>query len=166
MLNLINKNKITLSLFRNLPINHKITIAQYFSLNNTLWKCPEKSPKDSLELDEFYHKHIGFYDKEYGEYLFGRVDIPINDLINKVMSSYEFKDNKLKSWSDYHNYIMENFEVPNYIKLCPVLIAINNPKCEVVEDGWMRLHDYYRKGIKVIPCVYHFFITNYSLMTI
>lgn len=170
MLDLVNKNHIMISLFKNLPINHKISIAQYFSLNNSIWKVPEQleqykyAQNDLLLLDEEYHKYIEFYDVQYGNYLFGMVNISIFDLINKVILSNELQDYK-GNWAKYHKYILDSFTIPNYIKLCPVLIAINNPKCEVIEDGWIRLHDYYKKGIQIIPCVFHFFITNYSLIT-
>lgn len=171
MLDLINKNNIILSLYRNLPINHKISIAQYFSLNNSIWKIPKQleqfkyTPNNDLILiDEEYHKCVEFYNKNYGNYLFGMIDLPILELINKIMLSHELKEYN-GDWKKYHEFILNNFTIPNYIKLCPILIAINNPKCEVIEDGWLRLHDYYCKNVTVVPTVCHFFITNYSLIT-
>ncbi len=140
-----------------------MAIAQYHSIAGVTWCAP-------LELWNWISRHRGtraslademtrripWYLDRYGDQPFGVVDIPTDELLLRIMEGFQVAEFH-GDWTTYHSWYMSFGTTPDHDMtrpLWPVCLAIDHPDNEALEDGWHRLHDYVRKGVRVIPGVY------------
>ena len=143
---MIVKNHGKIILFKNLPLPAQLALIHYMAVDGEAWEYVESNN---------IKRKLSFYIKKYGNIKFGYVNIPIEELtkaiikIEKDIDSHTFKDFK-----SYHNWYVDSQEMPNHriSHLWPVILSNFND--EILQDGWHRLNDYYRKGVKMIPAVY------------
>lgn len=129
--------------FRELPVAHQLAIAHYLAND-----C------DSWEL--FYdgdHVLLHEYVREYGEMLFGVIDLPAQRLKQAVMANPEIAAEHT-SWEEYSAWYCGVGDVPEHghENRWPVILSQDN--CETLLDGWHRFHSYMRSGCSDVSAVF------------
>ncbi len=149
--------------YRVLPLAHQMAIAQYCSIAEVSWNAPlelwswlsrHKGTRAPLAAE--LAKHMPWFLDRYGEEVFGEVSIPTTELLPRIMQGFQVGGFH-GDWKTYHNWYMSFGTTPDHDitkPLWPVWLAIDHRDNEALDDGWHRLHDYVRKGVRVIPSVY------------
>lgn len=100
-----------------------------------------------------------YYEEESGEIelqdngIFGYCLVPMEVLTKKI----ESVNSDYSPFEEYHkDYI--RIDVENHgDSIWAVILENDIDITEVIFDGWHRFHDYYRRGIKLVPCVVPYF---------
>jgi hypothetical protein len=134
--------------YRDLSLPAQKAVAHYMAIDGEAWELPE-----GFELKHF-PESIPWFVERYGDVLFGYVEIPMKELTKTVLQDPELVDEGIKTFEQYHEWYMRT-PMPDHPKknLWPVILSSDD--YETLQDGWHRFHDYYRKGIKVVPAVYY-----------
>lgn len=116
--------------FEKLPPEYQMSIRQYTS--------------EGLSEEEFVD-HIPNYKFLYGE-------VPTEVLVKEIERVHKAEIGD--SFDSYHQWYLGQGYIPDHgpENRWPVTLSEYYEE-EVLEDGWHRLHDYYRKGHKTIPVV-------------
>lgn len=89
---------------------------------------------------------------------YGYAEIPMKELTKLVMSFSEFKEDH-KTFESYHRaYLRDGKLNPGHDTtkpLWPVILDSYVDTDQAFEDGWHRFHDYYRKGVQVVPVAFY-----------
>lgn len=100
--------------------------------------------------EEKRESHLARYRFRFG-------DVPTNALTDEIQrvqqSRPEGGGDKWDSFAEYHKWYTQ-YEMPDHgpENRWPVTLSPYYEE-EVLDDGWHRLHDYYRKGHSTIPVV-------------
>ena len=129
--------------FHDLPISHQRAIAHYLSVDCDAWQCFYAQEQALLHA----------YVREYGEELFGVIDLPAQRLVDSVMADPELETSH-SGWEDYADWYCAAGDVPAYgpDNRWPVILSQDND--ETLRDGWHRFHSYMRSGFSDIPAVF------------
>jgi len=146
--------------FRNLPIPAQLAMAWYMAVDGEAWELPPEQVSDEtslLEITRDFSEMLPWFIKKYGSKRFGYVEIPMEVLTKQVMRDQWMKEDmpNLKDFEQYHRWYVRQGGMPDHplTDLWPVILSTNYEE-ETLEDGWHRLHDYYRKGVEIVPAVY------------
>lgn len=128
-----------------LPVQQ--AISQYMSVDGEAWKYL------GYPITKW---HVSRHKKVYGEQVFGLVFVPMDFLVTRVM-----RDNDLRSFGTfeaYHKWYMKaggrgdtRFKALTE-NTWPCFLSCYNE--ETFEDGWHRFHTYFKRKVRVVPCVY------------
>ena len=136
--------------FQSLPIPAQLAIAHYMAIDGEAWEVPagyRHNPKNFKDL-------LPWFRGKYGAKKYGYVEIPTEELTAAVMKdemSYQFPD-----FDSYHRwYIKLPGGIQNHPKKDRWPVVLSGQDDETLQDGWHRLHTYYRQGADVIPAVYY-----------
>jgi hypothetical protein len=83
---------------------------------------------------------------------FGIATASMTDLIDAIMDDDELVD-AFDSWAAYHAWYMKRGGVPHHKTRWPVILSRFDD--ETLEDGWHRLHSYYRDGDDTVPVIWY-----------
>lgn len=73
--------------------------------------------------------------------------VPMKSLIKEITERLGYD-----SFDEYHmDYVGSNYTPKHKNSVWPIILNVDND--ELIEDGWHRFHDYYRKGLKKVPVV-------------
>ncbi len=112
-------------------------------------------PISAQKAIDNYMNVDGDDDFEYANaLLFGYVMIPTEELIKVCWNApdNEMRDD-YKDWQEYHTAYWKHEDESNYVNHLTEMRPVILNDGEGVEDGWHRLHWYYRNGVKQIPAV-------------
>ena len=149
---LIRKYKGSAFPFRALPVEAQYAVSHYMSIDGEAWGVPpeisDHEEDDRREIVDVLKANIKWYAKEYGETKFGYVIFPMDSFLEL------FSEKCVIEWKS-HKCLFEPRK-----KIWPVILETNFVEPDEfdlgpLEDGWHRLSDYIRMGIKEIPCVYY-----------
>jgi hypothetical protein len=150
--------------YRNHAEQNQLAIAYYMSLNGEAWELPpalqavdgwdNTAPHEQAKT--LFRDNLDFYVRKYGSRKFGTVNIPTAVLKSAVMSrDYDIIRDWGGDWQAYHNWYVGMGHMPDHDVSKPLWpCVLSQMDEEVFEDGWHRFHDYCRKGVAVIPCVF------------
>lgn len=157
------------SLYSDMPRHYQAAIAMYYSVCGSAWQLPpilenicfdvgrtisEGVVWSERRYTQNFLKNLDFYVVKYGNKKFWTVEIPTDVITTEIMSRQSDAALEFDSFEEYHKWYVTTNLMPNHnVKkpLWPCFLSCY-PE-EVFEDGWHRFHDYYRKGVEMIPCV-------------
>ncbi len=121
-----------------------------------LWNWISRHRGQQAPLAEELARHVPWNLDRLGEQEFGMVEIPTVELLPRIMQGFQLAEFQ-GDWQTYHRWYIRSGATPDHDitrPILPVWLAIDHCDNEALEDGWHRLHDYVRKGVRTIPCVY------------
>lgn len=59
-----------------------------------------------------------------------------------------------RDFDEYHEWYVSQGKMPDHPTAALWPVILSSTPDETLQDGWHRLHDYYRKGIEMVPAVY------------
>jgi len=129
--------------FRDLPLSHQLSIAQYMPLE----EGAEGETPASLEA------LLPAYLLQYGDDEWGVLNIAAERLKQSVMAD-EDRATGNDSWEEYAAAYCAGGDVPHYgpDNRWPVLLSPDN--YETLLDGWHRMHSYMRSGFADVPALF------------
>jgi hypothetical protein len=83
---------------------------------------------------------------------FGLAIVPMSALVKSVMNDVDIEAD-FESWEKYHAWYLKGGRVPHYKTRWPVVLSSFEE--ETLEDGWHRLHSYYRDGAEEVPVIWY-----------
>jgi hypothetical protein len=128
--------------FRELPIPAQLAVASYMA-----------------EITRDFCSTLPWLQKKYGSKRIGYVEIPMEVLTGAVMQDEavqaELPGTTEEDFELYHRWYMKQGDMPDHptTELWPVILSSDYDE-ETLQDGWHRFHDYYRKGVEMVPAVY------------
>lgn len=129
-----------------LPVQQ--AISQYLSVDGEAWKYL------GYPITKW---HVSRHKKIYGEQVFGLVHVPMDFLVTRVMQDEDLSD--FGTFAAYHKWYMKEagkFSAADQKKYFstewPCFLSCYDE--EVFEDGWHRFHTYFKRKVRVVPCVY------------
>ena len=120
--------------FKALPVDAQKAIVHYMAVDGEAWEANEP---------------LSFYVRKYGGVSFGYVLLPMQVLVRQIQGNMD--DFTWRNFDEYHKWYLGGGGVPHHKSAWPVLLA--DERGEVLQDGWHRFHDYYRRGLKTVPAV-------------
>lgn len=107
-------------------------------------------PKEAQQSILEYTKE-GKSPKEVKAGNYGLVNIPMEVMVNHIMThNDEIRDN-FESFDQYHQWYMDDNAVEPHKQIRPVTLSPYDE--ETLQDGWHRLHTYYHNGVKTVPAI-------------
>lgn len=154
---------------------HLLSLIQYRAVDGFTWQRPVEMAEwidrhfanrysfpyvhDPNALTAELTRHLGWFRAEYGEQLFGLVQLP-TETIKRLVMVGENQLNELglvfKTFNAYHAWYDENIGIPQHDlgqPLWPIILDFDGP--QALQDGWHRFHRYVQGGIGSIPCLYY-----------
>lgn len=162
---LIFKYKGRSTPFIELPESAQMALIHYKAIDGELWDLsPElgayfiqdnNAGSIKTKLLSIIKSSLPWYINKYGHEQFGYALIPLEEIADGIMRCEQGRD--YLSFKEYHEAYISCGDVPYHppISLWPVIFSSNG--YELLEDGWHRLHSYYRSQVPIIPVVYSFF---------
>ena len=167
--NLIRSYGGRMFLYRNLPAEAQMALAQYMAVDGEAW---ERSPALEAEIgrraglkvqddaltaawERACLESLPFYVERYGDWDFGYVELPKDALVQVVMAgNADLVNDYDGDWFSYHAWYDGNGykHTANGEKLWPVVLSSFTG--EILEDGWNRFHQYVKRNLPVIPAVW------------
>lgn len=141
--------------FREMDLPHRQSIIHYMAIDGEAWDFPVEA--DIQDIPDAIMQYMGHFLNQYGNTLFGFVMIPMQELTDSILADESIVENfRDRSFQQYHEwYISNNPHMPSHNTDCLWPVILSSFEDETFEDGWHRFHDYYRKGVKVVPCVFY-----------
>lgn len=147
--------------FAQLPREAQLAMAHYMAIDGEAWK-PSKRFQNlphatGTRWKRLFVADLPHYVATYGKKRFGLVRVPMTDLLQAIWLSFP-KDVRqdFASFHVYHEWYGRNFDVPDHgPSRWPVILASDHDEEQALQDGWHRLHDYYRNRAKIVPCLYY-----------
>lgn len=147
--------------FRELSAPARLAIAQYMAVDGEAWNLPhELHPyaTSAAKIKREFRSMLPWLTKKYGSERFGYVEIPMDVLTEAVMDDELMKTDmpNMQTFDQYHKWYAAKGRMPSHptTDLWPVILSSDYEE-ETLQDGWHRLHDYYRKGVEDVPAVYY-----------
>ena len=108
------------------------------------------------ELPVEYQQAVSVYfdPEEVGipeHWVFGTATLPMDKLTQSVLTNPDMVEGGFTTFDEYHNWYVRR-EMPSHSDVWPVVLDTVGD--ETLEDGWHRLHDYYRQGLQEVPVVW------------
>jgi len=108
-------------------------------------------PKPAQQSILEYMRGGGSSSKEVTGREYGLVNVPMEALVNSIMTNNdEIRDN-FENFDQYHEWYMNNTDVKLHKNARPVTLSPYDD--EVLQDGWHRLNAYYHQGLKTVPAI-------------
>lgn len=86
---------------------------------------------------------------------FGYVEIPMRALAAEIMKdAWNKVHGEFATFDQYHAWYVSGGDVPKYKRTARWPVLLSDDDDETLQDGWHRLHDYYRQGARTVPAVY------------
>ena len=128
------------------------------AVDGEAWELPAEYEGYGLRpIKREFRSMLPWFKKTYGSKKFGYVEIPMEVLTDEVMRDEWMSSDMpgMKDFEQYHRWYLKQGGMPDHptTQLWPVILSSDYEE-ETLQDGWHRLHDYYRKGIEIVPAVY------------
>lgn len=152
--------------YADLPEPAQLAIAYYMAIDGEAWELLIPPPRGwrqakSREYAFGLKKALPEYVELYGHLRFGYVLIPMDELVTEIMRDSCIQEGMKelgheKSFDEYHDWYVSQGHMPDHSSRdrWPVILAGRGDDEETLQDGWHRLHDYYRKGARVVPAIW------------
>ena len=152
--------------YRELSREAQLAMAHYMAIAGEAWKpSPDFDrwnaihfPYDATKASHQKHFQADrpYYVQRYGNRRFGFVVIPMVDLGKSIEKDQDCKDECL-DFDHYHHWYVDTLHnpLPRHKKTNLWPIILSDFAFETLQDGWHRLHAYYRRGIKQVPCLFY-----------
>ena len=138
--------------FRTLPLSHQLAIAWYMAIDGQAWDCfIDENIRDEGEAKVALMAAMPNYVREYGDTLWGAVDLPVDRVKMAVMADEDISSS-FHSWDDYAVWYGD---VPEHGPENRWPVILSSSDYETLQDGWHRLHSYIRAGHTDIPAVFY-----------
>lgn len=136
--------------FRDLPVPAQLAIAHYMAVDGEAWKLPPVFERE-------FRSMLPWFRKKYGAKKFGYVEIPMEILTDAIMDDEYMAIDRpdLRTFDEYHRWYVQKGGIPDHPETGRWPVILSSMDEQTLQDGWHRLHDYYRKGAEVIPAVYY-----------
>lgn len=85
---------------------------------------------------------------------FGYSEIPTKVLTREIAQDPEIAHQFEGSFAKYHEWYLRQGHIPDHPARSRWPVILSPFEEETLQDGWHRLHDYYRKGARKIPVVW------------
>lgn len=143
--------------FTDLPVPAQLAIAWYMAVDGDVWELPRgynpyKPASGSIQQE--FQSMLPWFRIKYGTKKIGYVEIPAEALIETIMQDEDFDQERFKDFDQYHEWYVQGQRMPDHPATGRWPVTLSNNNEETLQDGWHRLHDYYRKGSRTIPAVY------------
>jgi hypothetical protein len=157
----VNQGKVVP--FSQLPESHQRAVAHYMAVDGEAWPLyedlakglPVGTPQWSQQyLDRAMPRYLA--DPEIAGTPFGMTEIPMQHLTRAIMDKNHDVNGLGGDWDKYHAWYCNRGDMADHDvskPLWPVFLDRYYP--DVLQDGWHRLHDYYRKGVQSVPAVFY-----------
>jgi hypothetical protein len=173
---LIQANKGTVKLFRDLCQEAQLALIQYMALDGEAWELApgidkiidqhqrhlrkRPSKQEVTKKNKALAKCLPFYIKMYGKAKFGYVAaVPMAALVEEIMRDANRQRDWTHDWKQYHDWYMgksTNSAKPKHgapaKQPWPVILSSFND--ETLEDGWTRFHQYAERKMATCPAVW------------
>lgn len=141
--------------YRRLTTPAQLAIAHYMAVDGDAWPLPTEWSVQKIKRN--LRKLLSNFRSKYGHVKFGYVVLPMKELAKAIMKDIA-NAGELKNWKtfdDFHNWSVKREPLPRHSRRdrWPVILSGHNN--ETMQDGWHRLHDYYRQGAAEVPAVYY-----------
>lgn len=144
--------------FRELPAPARLAIAHYMAVDGEAWELPPEYAPYEVSVRKIrrdFRSMLRWFTEEYGAKRFGYVEIPMDVLAETVMQDEEMQQSSFRDFDDYHRWFVSQGHMPDHPRTARWPVILSTFPDETLQDGWHRLHDYYRQGAKTIPAVYY-----------
>jgi hypothetical protein len=109
----------------------------------------EELPAPYRNAVAVYHQHAGSAEP-WGRW-FGIGKLSMRALIDEIVADEDLAE--FPSWAAYHAWYLTQGGVPHHQERWAVILSDDD--YETLQDGWHRLHSYYRDGRRVVPVVWY-----------
>lgn len=146
--------------FRELPVPAQLAIAWYMAVDGEAWELPPQFVPYHVSVQKItreFRSMLPWFRKEYGSKRFGYVEIPTDVLTDEVMEDVWMAEDlpPMRDFEEYHRWYVGQKHMPDHPATGRWPVILSGFEDETLQDGWHRLHDYYRKGAEMIPAVYY-----------
>jgi hypothetical protein len=125
------------------------------ALDGEAWDLPPEYNQASVQgIMREFRSMLSWFTKEYGSQLFGLVEIPMDVLAKTIMRDDVLARESFRDFDEYHEWYISGFGIPNHPKTSRWPVILSGFPEETLQDGWHRLHVYYRQGARTVPAVY------------
>lgn len=149
--------------FKELPLTHQFAMIHYMSVDGAAWAVKQSwpdwiwgegtpyEPELRRRMLADIERHRPRFIQEWGDVLFGVVNIPTADLLEQVFRDEMFDGNREQYRVSEDVNLRDDWE---YVEpTWPVILASD---CgETLQDGWTRFGRYCQLGVETIPCLYY-----------
>lgn len=166
--------------FRELPTEAKYAIVHYMCVDGEAW--PEVAsaifdayrfyhPESDSRERRWYHAETGAHaplsrvldgaipvaDRLYGDLPFGYAEVPMATIVDSVMRDEHIREFGHETFDEYHRDFVANEPVTAHrrARRWPVILSSQDEHGETLQDGWHRLHSYYRSKHPTVPVVFY-----------
>lgn len=145
---MINTVMHTIDIFESIIEGQRINslFDQYGGKVMPFSQLPREAQQSILEYTKEGRSPDEVKSKEYG-----LVNIPMETMVNHIMTHNDEISDSFDSWEKYHEWYMTKNDVTTHKRILPVTLSPYDD--ETLQDGWHRLHTYYHNGLKVVPAI-------------
>jgi hypothetical protein len=130
------------------------------AVDGEAWELPPEyhhAGASVQRLARVFRSLLPWFRKTYGRADLGYVEIPTKALTAAIMQDEDLAADpaQFKEFDEYHQWYLKGGRIPSHPTTGRWPVTLSSFNDETLQDGWHRLHDYYRKGARMIPAVYY-----------